>query len=360
MAKNSPSPALPAKKFQQLILSWFDTHGRKTLPWQQNKNPYRVWLSEIMLQQTQVTTVIPYYERFMQRFPDVASLASATEDEVLHFWTGLGYYNRARHLHHTAKIIAQDFQGKFPSTLEELQQLPGIGRSTAGAILTIAFQQPAPILDGNVKRVLTRLHGITEWPGEKHVTESLWKLAEKYTPNERVADYTQAIMDMGATLCVRGTPQCQSCPLQRYCVAHLQGIAKTLPKTKSTAALPTRKTTMLVLHNKDKVLLEKRPPTGVWASLWSLPEISHATDELAIRQHCQQRFGCKASHIQVKNQFRHTFSHFHLDILPVFVTITSVRLKGMEANQLIWYNLQQPEKVGLPTPVKKLLMEMTS
>src|SRR3990167_8286209 len=203
---------LTPKKFQQLLCQWFDTHGRKNLPWQKNKTPYRVWLSEIMLQQTQVSTAIPYFQRFLTRFPTIKSLANASEDEVLHLWTGLGYYSRARNLYHAAKLVVEKHHGKFPDQLEELEKLPGIGRSTAGAILSIAFEKKATILDGNVKRVLTRLYGITEWVGEKKIIEALWKLAEKYTPAFRCADYTQAIMDLGATLCIRGKPACEKCP----------------------------------------------------------------------------------------------------------------------------------------------------
>jgi len=202
-------------KIHRAVLKWFDQFGRKNLPWQQNKTPYRVWVSEIMLQQTQVTTVIPYYERFMSIFPTLKSLAEAKEDAVLHLWTGLGYYSRARNLHRTAKLIQENFHGIFPDTLDALQELPGIGRSTAAAILSIAFQKPATILDGNVKRVLSRLFAITEWPGEKETLEKLWKIAEKLTPNERVDDYTQAMMDIGATICIRGKPHCENCPLQK-------------------------------------------------------------------------------------------------------------------------------------------------
>ena len=243
---------LSPKKFQTQILSWFDQHGRKTLPWQLNKTPYRVWVSEIMLQQTQVSTVIPYFQRFMERFPDVASLAAATEDEVLHLWTGLGYYSRARNLHRTAKIVMEMHQGVFPDELEALEKLAGIGRSTAGAIRPLAFEKKAAILDGNVKRVLTRLHGITEWPGENKVAAQLWSLAEKYSPEQRIADYTQAMMDIGATLCVRGTPRCGDCPFQKFCVAYQQGIAKDLPKKKPSAKIPVRQATLLVFLKNDQ------------------------------------------------------------------------------------------------------------
>jgi A/G-specific adenine glycosylase len=349
-----------AQKFQKLVLSWFDSHGRKTLPWQQNKTPYRVWVSEIMLQQTQVSTAIPYFERFLHHFPNIQQLAKATQDEVLHLWTGLGYYNRARNLHKTAKIITEAYDGQFPATQIELESLPGIGRSTAGAILAIAFEKQATILDGNVKRVLTRLHAITEWPGEKKTTDKLWAIAEKYTPAQRVADYTQAIMDIGATLCVRGTPRCSDCPFQKTCEANLQGHAKTLPKKKTSIKMPTRQVTLLiVVRNNQYVLLEKRPANGIWGGLWSLPETPYTqtADSLQIAARALMRR--PVGKITLGDKFRHTFSHFHLEIQPAFISVKSTSGKVMEADQQIWYNLHQPDAVGLPAPVKTLLMGLT-
>ncbi|MDR3477151.1 MAG: A/G-specific adenine glycosylase [Gammaproteobacteria bacterium] len=346
-----------AEKFQNLVLSWFDQHGRKNLPWQQNKTPYRVWVSEIMLQQTQVSTAIPYFERFLQRFPTINQLAKATEDEVLHLWTGLGYYNRARNLHKTAKIIAASHSGQFPATQLLLENLPGIGRSTAGAILAIAFEKKAAILDGNVKRVLTRLHAITEWPGEKKTTETLWKMAEKYTPSHRVADYTQAMMDIGATLCVRGTPRCTECPFQKTCKAHQLGIAKTLPKKKVSVKIPTRQITLLIfVLNNQYVLLEKRPSSGIWGGLWSLPETAYTQSTDSLRKAARALIKRPIDKIRLGEQFRHTFSHFHLEIQPALISLKPSRGKIMEADQQIWYNLLQPDTVGLPAPVKTLLM----
>jgi A/G-specific adenine glycosylase len=352
---------LSPKKFQQALLKWFDTHGRKTLPWQYDKTPYRVWVSEIMLQQTQVSTVIPYFLRFMEHFPTIETLSAASEDTVLHFWTGLGYYSRARNLQRSAKKIMTDFQGIFPSDLDSLQSLPGIGRSTAGAILAIAFAQNAPILDGNVKRVLVRLHGITAWSGEKTVTEKLWTLAEKFTPTQRIGDYTQAIMDLGATLCVRGTPRCHECPLQNDCAAFQLGIAKTLPAKKPSVKIPTRAVTMLVFSNKQNhILLEKRPTTGVWGGLWSLPEMTSPAILSEIRNTCQQRFKLSIKTIKTGQPFRHTFSHYHLDITPVYISVLKPAGKIMEAGQQIWYNTQQPESIGLPAPVKNLIRELST
>lgn len=346
------------KKFHQTIFAWFDSHGRKHLPWQKNKTPYRVWISEIMLQQTQVSTVIPYFERFMQRFPELSALADAKEDEVLHLWTGLGYYTRARNLHKTAKILKS--MGDLPNELTELEKLPGIGRSTAGAILSIAFQKPATILDGNVKRVLTRFNGITEWPGEKNTSELLWQIAEKYTPSERTADYSQAMMDLGAMICIRGKPLCTQCPLIKNCSAHQQGIEKTLPKSKPKKTLPIKKATLLIIQNKQGILLEKRPPTGIWGGLWTLPEIPEHVSQKEIRQFCMQHFNLQANEIEFDASFRHTFSHYHFEILPVRILVaTSSKIKIMDSEQQIWYNLHNSQTIGLPAPVKKLLRNMT-
>lgn len=344
--------------FQKKILTWFDTHGRKTLPWQYNKTPYRIWISEVMLQQTQVNTVIPYFERFMQRFPTIESLANAAEDEVLHLWTGLGYYSRARNLHASAKKIMTEFAGSFPDTLEGLQQLPGVGRSTAGAILAIAFQRKATILDGNVKRVLTRFLGITEWPGEKSVLEKLWKQAELFTPAKRVDDYTQAMMDLGATICVRGKPHCEKCPLMKTCVAHKLGIEKKLPQTKPKKTLPIKQATLFILQHKKQVLLQKRAASGIWGGLWSLPEASKWIIEQDIPMVCWQQFKLKPQHIIMGQSFRHTFSHYHLDILPVFIEVNQKAAKIMDSDQQIWYNLHESPLIGLPAPVKKILKDI--
>ena len=348
------------KKFQNQIFLWFDQFGRTHLPWQQNKTPYRVWVSEIMLQQTQVSTVIPYFERFMEQFPDVHSLAKAHEDTVLHLWTGLGYYTRARNLHRTAKIISKQYQGNFPNGLDELVALPGIGRSTAGAILSIAFHQCATILDGNVKRVLTRFHGITEWPGEKKTADVLWEIAEKYSPSIRTADYSQAMMDLGATLCTRGKPRCEACPLIKNCIAHEKGIEKTIPASKPKKILPIKSATLLLIQHKHRILLEKRPPSGIWGGLWSPPEISLHANASEITAFCKKNLRIAANKIQFKAIFRHTFSHFHLDILPAVITTSATRTKSMDSDQQIWYNLLETQAVGLPAPVKKLLRNLAN
>lgn len=349
---------LKPHQFQKIILNWFSQHGRKNLPWQKDKTPYRIWVSEIMLQQTQVNTVIPYFERFMQQFPTLESLAKAEEDTVFHFWAGLGYYHRAKHLHYAAKKIFFELQGKFPNELTELESLPGIGRSTAGAILSIAFGKNMPILDGNVKRVLTRLHGITEWPGEKTTGELLWTIAEKYTPNKNCADYTQAMMDLGATLCTRGKPQCEQCPLQKYCVAHEKGLEKQLPKAKPRKTLPVRMATLLIIRHQQSVLLEKRPTKGVWSGLWSLPEITGTPSMHDIKLACRNQFHLTIKKLQFSEPFRHTFSHYHLDITPALLVVEKKPPKIMEDTQQIWYNLRESPLVGIPQPVKSILNQL--
>ncbi len=341
--------------FQKKLLAWFDKHGRKTLPWQQNKTPYRVWVSEVMLQQTQVSTVIAYFERFMQHFPTVESLAKAPEDAVLHLWTGLGYYSRARNLHRSAKKIVDEFAGVFPDTLDDLQQLPGIGRSTAGAILAIAFHEKATILDGNVKRVLTRFLGITEWPGEKLSLEKLWRTAESLTPEKRIADYTQAMMDLGAMICVRGKPLCAMCPLEKNCIARTAGIEKNLPQSKPKKRIPVKQATLLILQYKQTIFLQKRPALGIWGGLWSLPELTGFAANEMITIYCAEHFKLRLQQMKTGEIFRHTFTHYHLDILPVFIALQTKPIKMKENDQQIWYNRHASPMVGLPAPVKKIL-----
>lgn len=339
--------------FQQRLLDWFDRHGRRHLPWQQTITPYRVWVSEIMLQQTQVATVIPYFERFMQRFPRVETLAAASEDEVLQHWSGLGYYARARHLHRAAQQVVEQHDGEFPRTLTALAALPGVGRSTAGAIASISMNIPAPILDGNVKRVLTRLHAVEGWPGQPAVAERLWQLAEHYTPDTRTGDFTQALMDLGATLCTRRNPACGICPFSDRCAAHRQGRPTAFPQSKPARPLPEKTCWMLMLHCGEELLLTKRPAKGIWGGLWSLPEFASADDIAA----------ALAGPIQVEQwqawpAFRHTFSHYHLDIHPVQVRIDrrpAVDSPLVAGAGQVWYNGQQMRDLGLPAPVRRLI-----
>ncbi len=341
------------RNISRRVLRWFDRHGRKDLPWQQAISPYRVWVSEIMLQQTQVATVIPYFQRFMQAFPDVDALAAASEDEVLHLWTGLGYYSRARNLHKTARIVSRDLGGEFPDSVEGLCELPGIGRSTAGAIASIALQQRAAILDGNVKRVLARYHAVPGWPGQTAVSKTLWHYAEAHTPHKRVADYSQAMMDLGATLCTRSRPACDACPLREDCLAHLQGNPGDYPGKKPRKALPVKATTMLMIRNPaGEVLLEKRPATGIWGGLWIFPQLD---PEHRVDTHCEHQLGQSPQTLEYWHPYRHTFSHYHLDITPVVVQLGREDRRTMENDRQLWYNLHQPAAIGLAAPVKKLL-----
>ncbi|GAM67417.1 A/G-specific adenine glycosylase [Vibrio sp. JCM 19236] len=250
--------------FAQQILTWYHQYGRKHLPWQQNKTAYKVWLSEIMLQQTQVATVIPYFERFLEEFPDIVSLADADIDQVLHLWTGLGYYARARNLHKAAQMVRDEHNGEFPTEFEDVLALPGVGRSTAGAILSSVYNQPHAILDGNVKRVLARANAIEGWPGKKTVENQLWEIAEQHTPSTEVEHYNQAMMDMGAMLCTRSKPKCTLCPVEKLCVANKQSNPLDYPGKKPKKEKPTKQTTFLIFHCKGQVWLEKRPPAGIW------------------------------------------------------------------------------------------------
>ncbi|MGZ5576990.1 MAG: A/G-specific adenine glycosylase [Methylobacter sp.] len=338
--------------FQYNILAWFDQHGRKDLPWQKDLTPYRVWISETMLQQTQVATVIPYFNTFIEKFPDIKSLANAPVDEVLHLWSGLGYYARARNLHKTAQLIAE--RGRFPDTLDELTALPGIGLSTAGAILSIAFNKSHPILDGNVKRVLARFRAVSGWPGNSAVNKELWALSAKLTPIDRVANYTQAMMDLGATVCTRSKPACEACPLNAECLARRENNVSAYPTPKPAKTLPIKQLTLLLLSNADdRILLEKRPPTGIWGGLWSLPEF----DSIA-----EAHDWCLARNIHIVDQQtlatrRHTFSHYHLDYTPLLVRSDNPINFVMEADQTVWYKTEQLNKLGLAAPIKQLLQQ---
>ena len=342
------------EQFQHNILTWFDGHGRKDLPWQQDINPYRVWVSEIMLQQTQVVSVIDYFNRFMARFPTLQSLADAPLDEVLHYWSGLGYYARARNLHKTATLIAAA-GGEFPQTLEALVGLPGIGRSTAGAILSIACGQSQPILDGNVKRVLARFHAVKGWPGDAKIAARLWQLSERYTPAQRTADYTQAMMDLGATLCTRSKPNCQMCPVATQCQALAQNLVGQLPESKPAKQLPVKQLYFAILQDQDRqLLLQKRPATGIWGGLWSLPEF----ESLAQFEdwHQQQRF--RVIDLQILLAQRHSFSHYHLDYTPLLVGLENPKNNVMEADHSVWYKAADIKNLGLPAPIKRLLQQL--
>ena len=350
----SPNNVPDNNHFSQTLLQWHSIHGRHDLPWQHERSLYRVWISEIMLQQTQVATVIPFYQRFMARFPSLRALADAEQDEVLHLWTGLGYYARARNLHKAAQIVRDDYADQFPENFDEVLALPGIGPSTAGAILAQALNKRHAILDGNVKRVLTRLYAIEGWPGKKEIENQLWEIAESLTPIEQLTDYTQAIMDLGATVCAR-KPDCAVCPFNDQCAAFQQGNMTDYPTSKKRKTLPVKTTTMLVLQNNvGEILLRQRPPSGIWGSLWSLPEFQESSlDKLS--SWCESELGLSINVPQVQTEFRHTFSHFHLDILPVVAQAKALANRVMEADNRVWYNTQQPETLGLPAPVVKIL-----
>ncbi len=307
-----------------------------------------------MLQQTQVTTVIPYFNAFMEQFPTLECLAEAPIDDVLHRWSGLGYYARARNLHKTAQLIAE--QGYFPEMLDELVALPGIGLSTAGAILSIAFKKSHPILDGNVKRVLARFKAVSGWPGTSQVNKQLWAISTQLTPVERVADYTQAMMDLGATVCTRSKPKCADCPLESHCLARITKTVSVLPTPKPPKTLPVKQLVLLLLSNNiNQILLEKRPPTGIWGGLWSLPEFDSIESAQAW---CltQNRTIIDTRTLATR---RHTFSHYHLDYTPVLMQTDNLINFVMEANQTVWYNAKQINTLGLPAPIKLLLQQHT-
>jgi A/G-specific adenine glycosylase len=339
--------------FAGQLLDWFDQHGRKTLPWQTNKTPYRVWISEVMLQQTQVATVIPYFNKFLDRFPSVDELAAASEDEVLHLWTGLGYYARARNLHATAKNVMQEHNGEFPTSVEELETLPGIGRSTAGAIIAICHGTYAAILDGNVKRVLARHFAIGGWPGNAQTQKLLWQQAEALTPHDRIADYTQAIMDLGATVCTRSSPDCTVCPYAKTCSARKNNAIDQYPGKKPKKVMPVKSTVMLIAKLNGNVLLQKRPSKGLWGGLWSFPECesTEAIDSLLRSLNLEELDRTPLP------EFRHTFSHYHLDIAPIQVTTRETN-RVSEPGAEIWFDVTAPQSVGLTKPVTRILAEL--
>ena len=342
--------------FSDAVLGWFDRHGRKDLPWQRVPSPYRVWVSEIMLQQTQVATVIPYFERFVGRFPDVASLAAASLDDVLHLWSGLGYYARARHLHRAAGIVRDRFAGELPDEFKALASLPGVGRSTAGAVLSLASGQRHAILDGNVKRVLARYFAVAGWPGKAAVQARLWELAERMTPRERVGDYNQGMMDLGSGLCTRRRPACGRCPLQGGCLALAQGNPSAYPGRKPPRRPPVRSVRMLLIRDSDgAVLLEQRPPVGVWGGLWGFPEVSIETDPIAW---CRDQINAEVESGRTLPARRHTFSHFLLDIHPQELLLSGTGCYVLEGTSHVWYKPERPDVRGLAAPVSRLIEEL--
>ena len=361
----------PNAPFAQAVLTWYDKFGRKHLPWQQNKTLYGVWLSEVMLQQTQVATVIPYFERFVKTFPNLTALADAPLDEVLHLWTGLGYYARARNLHKAAQVMRDQYCGKFPTEFEQVLALPGVGRSTAGAILSSCLNAPYAILDGNVKRVLSRYFAVNGWPGEKKTEDRLWQLTGEVTPNTQVADFNQAMMDLGAMVCTRSKPKCGLCPLQSNCRANAEQNWQAYPGKKPKKALPERDSYFLLLEKDGKVALEQRENAGLWGGLYCFPQFADKQELLAyLASNGIQQY-------QEWTAFRHTFSHFHLDIYPIYarfddqtnpedVDRSDWKKVAEKQNQYqsallsavkYWYDPQNPDPIGLATPVKNLLTQ---
>lgn len=339
--------------FATRALDWYDAHGRKHLPWQADRTPYRVWVSEIMLQQTQVASVIPYFTRFMERFPNVPALAQAELDDVLHVWTGLGYYARGRNLHAAAKQLMIEHNGELPDTHEALTALPGVGRSTAGAILASAFGIRAPILDGNAKRVLARFHA--EDASSATSIDRLWEFADEHTPHERVGDYTQAVMDLGATLCVRSRPLCHACPLGQRCVAHTNQAVAHYPSPRKRREKPVKQARMFMLVDPEgRCLLERRPPTGLWGGLWGPPERDvHYTLEMLLNE-----LGAppdSAADVTELASFRHTFTHFHLDITPVEATLSRQCSAVQDGDRLRWYDPSDDRPIGLSAVAVRLL-----
>jgi A/G-specific adenine glycosylase len=335
--------------FAARVLGWYEQHGRRDLPWQRDVNAYRVWVSEIMLQQTQVQTVIPYYERFMRSFPDLASLAAADIDTVLQHWSGLGYYARARNLHQAARTMRDAHGGEFPGTFEAVLALPGIGRSTAGAILALARCERHAILDGNVKRVLARHAAIAGWPGNAEVSNALWACAEERTPSKRVAEYTQAIMDLGATVCTRTRPACDACPVASDCTARLSNAIERYPGRKAKQARPLRETIMVMAISDGSVYLERRPPAGIWGGLWSLPEVENVADW------CQQILHAAPTKTESQAVLRHSFSHYDLDIQPVVVRVAARSSRVADNSDATWHALDDDPPGGIAAPVQYLL-----
>lgn len=337
------------------LIAWHRLHGRMNLPWQRDRTPYRVWVSEIMLQQTQVATVVGYYGRFMEKFPDLQSLAAAPIDEVLHLWSGLGYYSRARNLKRAAERIVAEHGGELPGTLEALAALPGIGRSTAAAILSLARGQRAAILDGNVRRVLSRLFGIDGPPSAPATLRQLWSLAEANTPDSDNATYTQAIMDFGATLCTRHRPLCMHCPLQRQCVAFQSGRVAEMPAPRVKRTRPLRRLFMLLaVTPAGEILLRQRPPVGIWGGLWSPPDFATLEEAQSYSSNYLRRPAIESASMP---PFRHGFTHFDLELTPI-----RVRCEGLEAAMegpgVLWYNARQPARIGVPAPVATLLSQL--
>jgi A/G-specific adenine glycosylase len=347
---------IESSEFARLLLNWHRRCGRKELPWQQQPTPYRVWISEIMLQQTQVATVIPYFERFMAAFPTLQALADATQDEVLHHWSGLGYYARARNLHLAARRIQELHGGVFPTRFEQVVALPGVGRSTAGAVLSLALGQVHPILDGNVKRVLARCYAVPGWPGRSVVQRQLWALSERLTPVAEVAVFNQAIMDLGAGVCTRARPACERCPLRQGCLARAEGAQARYPEPRPRKLRPTRRTDLLLIYRASgELLLERRPPSGVWGGLWSLPELPSGQDPV---EFCRACSGQEVLEQRTLAPREHAFTHFLLQIQPLLLRVNNRTDSVLDGADRVWYKTSRPDPRGVAAPIARLIDEL--
>ncbi len=341
--------------FARRLIRWQQRYGRHDLPWQHNPSAYRVWISEIMLQQTQVTTVIPYYQRFMRELPSLKQLAAAPQDHVLQLWSGLGYYSRALNLHKTAQMVQAEFKGRFPKDLESLMTLPGIGRSTAGAIASFAFNKPTVILDGNVKRVLARTHAIEGWYGKAEVLKRYWQLAEQLTPNTNTQIYNQGMMDLGSSICTRSKPNCSECPLRQDCIALKTDTIKRYPtpKAKATSRRIEQRYFVIVTNNKNEILLYRRPESGIWGGLWSLPECDLNRD---LRSVANDEWNVDLSSIKHLTPRSHQFSHYQLDLFPVQASLKTT--SNIDLQPIVWYNFDQQLPGGIAAPIQRLLQEV--
>ena len=345
--------SLGAQPFADRIVAWQHEHGRNGLPWQHTRDPYLIWLSEVMLQQTQVATVLPYYERFVASFPDVRALAAAAIDRVLEHWAGLGYYRRAHNLHAAAKAIVENYGGGFPRDVSAIAALPGIGRSTAAAIVAFAFGTRQAILDGNVKRVLARHRGIEGFPGAPSVERTLWTTAESLLPVTDIERYTQGLMDLGATVCTR-TPACLLCPVAADCVARIEGLVADLPRPRPTKVLPHREVRVLILERAGEILFERRPPTGVWFGLWSLPETALDDDVCNV---VRKRFGAEAVLGAAMAPITHGFTHFTLTLHPQRLAVSGWPPRA-EAPGRVWLTRTDALSAALPAPIKRLVRSL--
>ena len=352
MSSSGPDPIAPR------LLAWYARHGRHELPWKREPTPYWVWVSEIMLQQTQAATVLSYFGPFVHRFPDVSALAAAEVDEVLHRWSGLGYYARARNLHRAARLVCERHGSELPDDIEGLTALPGIGASTAGAILALSHGERHPILDANVQRVLCRYHAVDGWPGQGPVRKRLWALAERHTPRSEVAAYTQAIMDLGATLCTRRRPVCTLCPLETSCQARAERRQHALPAPRPKRERPQRRTAFLILRDSaGAFLLERRPPSGMWGGLFGFPECPPNPD---VRTACEQRFAVEVKSARRLGDLHHGFTHYALDIEPHLIEVVRRDSEVRDGDGRVWYTPGSPLEVGLAVPVSRLIAMLSS